>query len=167
MTQEAGLGYSPPPRRRPLFKAPVGRAPFSSVCRLDVLHTISFRGRKFEGKRGKQERAEPVTAGHLLLAAALPGRAQPPFPRRGGPGPASRGLQAAAHPEEEEGEEQQPGAGSLRGGVGAGGSRGCPAPEGFTYCAEEGKEGGKQKQNKPGKTPTELRQRSSGDGSLP
>lgn len=41
-----------------------------------------------------------------------------------------------------------------------------PAPEGFTYCAEEGKEG-KTKQNKKGETTTELRQRSSRNSSLP
>lgn len=39
---------------RPRVKAPVRTAPLSSVSRLDVLHTSSFRGRKLEGEWEKQ-----------------------------------------------------------------------------------------------------------------
>lgn len=108
----------------------------------------------------------PSLTGHLLLPLC----SRVSSPKGCSLLPFANLLSASAHPPVQQEalgplseEEPQPVTAELALGAGAGPCPWLPAPEGFTYCAEEGREG-KTKQR--GGT-TELRQRSSRNSSLP
>lgn len=73
----------------------------------------------------------PLLGAQRQRSISLAGALGPPIPVAPGPAPARRRRSPG----------QQPRGQARSRGRGAGGSPGCPAPEGFTYCAEEGKEG--------------------------